>query len=90
MIIAKQQENTMKDIMEIVKQLSYKDSSKRIDAAETLGMIVDEKAVDALIPVLKDKDRFVRQEVAIALGKIGNPRRWNILLKLSKMKSMNP
>ena len=64
----------MKDIMELIKQLSHKDSSKRIDAAETLGMIVDEKTVDALIPVLKDKDRFVRQEVALALGKLGNPK----------------
>ena len=32
---------------------------------------MDEKAVDALIPVLEDKNRFVRQEVALALGRIG-------------------
>ena len=61
----------MKDITEIIKELSHKDSSKRIHAAETLGIMMDEEAVDALIPVLKDKDRFVRQEVALALGKIG-------------------
>ena len=64
----------MKDITEIIKELSHKDKIKRIDAAETLGMMMDEKAVDALIPILKDKDRFVRQEVALALGKIKNPK----------------
>lgn len=64
----------MKDIMEIIKDLTHKDSSKRRFAIETLGTMMDEKAVDALIPVLKDKDRFVRQEVALALGKIGNSK----------------
>ncbi|MFC2063036.1 HEAT repeat domain-containing protein [Chloroflexota bacterium] len=62
----------MKDITEIIKELSHKDSSKRINAAEILGMMTDEKAVDALIPVLEDKNRFVREAVALALGKIGN------------------
>ena len=31
----------------------------------------DEKAVDSLISVLKDNNRFVRQEAIWALGKIG-------------------
>ena len=39
-----------------------------------LGIIGDEKAVDALILVLKDKNRFVRQEAITALGKIGGER----------------
>ena len=39
-----------------------------------LGVIVDEKAVDSLITVLKDKNRFVRQEAIAALGKIGGER----------------
>ena len=39
-----------------------------------LGIIGDEKAVDALILVLKDRDRFVRQEAVTALGKIGGGR----------------
>ena len=39
-----------------------------------LGIIGDEKAVDALILVLKDKNRFVRQEAIAALGKIGGER----------------
>ena len=34
----------------------------------------DEKAVDSLIPVLKDHNRFVRQEAVRALGKIGGAR----------------
>jgi HEAT repeat protein len=34
----------------------------------------DEKAVDSLIAVLKDDNRFVRQEAVRALGKIGGAR----------------
>jgi HEAT repeat protein len=34
----------------------------------------DEKAVDSLIAVLKDDDRFVRQEAVSALGRIGGSR----------------
>ena len=64
----------MKDITEIIKDLTHKDSSKRRFAVETLSTMMDEKAVDSLIPILKDKDRFVRQEVALALGKIGNAK----------------
>jgi HEAT repeat protein len=39
-----------------------------------LGIMGDEKAVDDLILVLKDKNRFVRQEAIAALGKIGGKR----------------
>ncbi len=39
-----------------------------------LGIIGDEKVVDALILVLKDKNRLVRQEAIAALGKIGGAR----------------
>lgn len=34
----------------------------------------DEKAVDSLVALLKDNDRFVRQEAVYALGKIGGAR----------------
>ncbi len=34
----------------------------------------DEKAVDSLVAVLKDDNRFVRQEAVRALGKIGGAR----------------
>jgi HEAT repeat protein len=64
----------MKDIKEIIKDLNSKDSSIRQNAVLTLGMMKDESAVDALVLVLKDKNRFLRQEAITALGKIGGAR----------------
>ena len=64
----------MKDIAELTKQLGNKDSGIRRSAAELLGLTADETAIDALIPLLKDKDRFVRQEVVLALKKIGGSK----------------
>ncbi len=64
----------MKDIAELTKQLGEKDSGMRRSAAELLGATGDETVIDALIPVLKDKDRFVRQEAVLALKKIGGSR----------------
>ncbi|MDD4873918.1 MAG: HEAT repeat domain-containing protein [Dehalococcoidales bacterium] len=64
----------MKDIAELTKKLGDKDSSIRRSAVEVLGLMRDERAVDSLIPVLKDRNRFVRQEVILALGKIGGSR----------------
>ena len=64
----------MKDIEELTKQLGDKDSGMRRSAAELLGSTEDETVLDALIPVLKDKDRFVRQEAVLALRKIGGSR----------------
>ncbi len=64
----------MKDSEERIKDLTHKDSSVRRHAVEMLGLIGDEKAVDALILVLKDNNRFVRQEAIAALGKIGGAR----------------
>ncbi|MFC1995463.1 HEAT repeat domain-containing protein [Chloroflexota bacterium] len=64
----------MKDIAELTKQLGNIDSGMRRSAAELLGSTEDEAAIDALIPVLKDENRFVRQEVVLALKKIGGPR----------------
>jgi HEAT repeat protein len=64
----------MKDIAELTKQLGNKDSSIRRSAAELLGLTANETAVDALIPVFKDNNRFVRQEAVLALGKIGGSR----------------
>ncbi len=64
----------MKDIEKLTKQLRNKDSGVRRSAAELLGSTGDETVIDALIPVLKDKDRFVRQEVVLALKKIGGSR----------------
>ncbi len=67
-------ERKMKDIAELTKQLGNKDSGIRRSAAEVLGLTEDETVIDALIPVLKDKDRFVRQEVVLALKRIGGSR----------------
>ncbi|MEE8318751.1 MAG: HEAT repeat domain-containing protein [Dehalococcoidales bacterium] len=64
----------MKDIEKLTKQLGNKDSGIRRSAAELLGSTEDETVIDALIPVLKDKDRFVRQEAILALRKIGGSR----------------
>ena len=57
----------MKDIAELTKQLGNKDSGIRRSAAELLGLTADETVIDALIPVLKDENRFVRQEAVLAL-----------------------
>ena len=64
----------MKDIAELTKQLGNKDSGVRRSAAELLGSTADEAAIDALIPVLKDENRFVRQEAVLALKQIGGSR----------------
>ncbi|MFC1908034.1 HEAT repeat domain-containing protein [Chloroflexota bacterium] len=64
----------MKDITKLTKQLGNKDSGTRQSAAELLGSTEDERVIDALIPVLKDENRFVRQEAVLALKKIGGSR----------------
>ncbi len=64
----------MRDIAKLTKQLGSEDSSMRQSAAELLGGTADEIAIDALIPVLKDENRFVRHEVVLALEKIGGSR----------------
>ncbi len=64
----------MKDIAELAKQLGNRDSGIRRSAAELLGSTADEAAIDALIPVLKDENRFVRQDAVLALRKKGGSR----------------
>ena len=64
----------MKDIAELTKQLGNKDSSIRRNAVEMLGSTADDTVIDALIPLLKDENRFVRQEAVLALKKIGGSR----------------
>tara|TARA_B100000315_G_C14281358_1_gene453183 strand:- start:24 stop:326 length:303 start_codon:yes stop_codon:yes gene_type:complete len=64
----------MKDTEELIKDLKLKDSSLRRHAIEMLGIMGDETAIDALIPVLKDENRFVRQETVVALKNIGGSR----------------
>ncbi len=64
----------MKDIAELTEQLGNKDTGIRRSAAELLGLTADETVIDVLIPVLKDENRFVRQEAVLALKKIGGSR----------------
>ena len=64
----------MKDIAELTRRLGDKDSNIRRSAAEELGLMADERALDSLVSVLKDKNRFVRQEAILAIGKIGGSR----------------
>ena len=64
----------MKDIAELTGKLGDKDSNIRRSAAEELGLMADERALDSLVSVLKDKNRFVRQEAILAIGKIGGSR----------------
>ena len=64
----------MKDSEELIENLKHKDSSVRRHAVEMLGIIGDEEAVDALILVFQDQNKFVRQEAIAALGKIGGER----------------
>lgn len=46
----------------------------RIAAANALGKIGDQKAVDSLIMALEDQSTFVQEEAIIALGKLGHPK----------------
>ena len=64
----------MKDTEELIEDLKLKDSNLRRHAIEMLGIMGDETVIDALIPVLKDENRFVRQEAVLALKKIGGSR----------------
>ncbi len=64
----------MKDIAKLTEQLKDKDSGMRRSAIELLSATRDEAVIDALVSVLKDKDRFVRQEAVLALKNIGGPR----------------
>ena len=58
-----------------IKELEDKDSNVRKSAAEALGGIRSEKAVEPLINVLTaDKDSKVRESAVFALGQIGSEK----------------
>ncbi len=61
----------MKELTELIKALGHENPTIQQDAAESLGMSRDERATEPLIQNLKDKNKFVRKEVIMALGKIG-------------------
>ena len=79
----------MKDIAKLTKQLGEKDSGMRRSAVELLGSTADETVIDALIPALKDENRFVRQEVVLALKKIGGSRAAEQLTQALNTEKMN-
>ena len=55
----------------LVDALSSRDWIVRMHAAKALGRIGDPEAVSALMPLLQDKVKAVREEVAGALAAIG-------------------
>ena len=63
-----------------VRNLNHKDMhgkpvrSVRLHAAEALGKIGDERAVEPLIEALNDEDASVRRGAAVALGRLGAER----------------
>jgi HEAT repeat protein len=62
------------DVANLARLLDHKDPQVQYEAAEALGNLGDERAIDPLIAALK-RDEFsgVRWKAAIALGEIGNP-----------------
>jgi HEAT repeat protein len=69
----------------LIKTLE-KDEPTRVYAAEALGNMRDERAVDALIGALKDVRSRVRSKAAWALGEIGDMR---AIIPLTTMLSDN-
>lgn len=57
----------------LVEALGSRDALRRRQAAEALGVIRPEQAVQSLLKVLKDYDCSVRETAADALAKIGSP-----------------
>lgn len=62
------QENTAN----FIEQLNYMEASARAYAAYALGEIGNASAVESLVPLLNDEDKYVRLIVVGALGKIGD------------------
>lgn len=60
-------------VSEMIEALTDKEMILRLDAAQALGEIGDERAVPALTKALSDEAISVRKEAAFALGEIGEP-----------------
>jgi hypothetical protein len=60
------------DLAEIAKKLKSADPSIRFDGVEQLGRSRDGRVVGYLVPMLQDKDDFVRRQAAEVLGDLGN------------------
>lgn len=59
-------------IMHFRQHLTHSEASYRWGAAEALGRLGAEEAVDDLIPLLADPDWRVRLKAAWALGRLGD------------------
>ncbi len=66
--------------MGLVAQLASPDDGKRWQAVTALGESRDPAVVEYLIPVLKDKDVFVRMATARMLGALGAPQAVSALI----------
>ena len=63
------------ELGDLIDALKDSDADVRLKAAEALGKLADNRAVDPLIEVLRnDEDRDVRLKAAWALGEIGDAR----------------
>jgi hypothetical protein len=61
-------------IRDLINNLKSQDKDIRIAAAEALGIIRDERAVEPLINALQDSDVSVKKKAMESLRKIGTPR----------------
>ena len=76
-----QKMRTRQDVEGLIKVLKHKDEWVRGEAAESLGVIGDARAVDPLIQALKDKDDYVRRQSAESLGVLGDTQYLERLLR---------
>ena len=67
-----------------IKALKDDDKRMRSYAAESLGILGDERAVEPLIESLKDKDSWVRSCAARSLVKLGERRAVEALIEALK------
>lgn len=65
-----------------IAALTDSNAEARKAAAEILGSLRREEAVDALVPVLRDQDATVREAAATALGNIQNDKSGDALIEL--------
>jgi HEAT repeat protein len=65
-------QDTRKCPLEVIKMLKDPDELIRIEAAESIGAIGDQKALPSLWKVLHDRSPLVRSYVAAAIGELGN------------------
>ncbi len=67
----------------LVEALNNRNKNIRMYAAQVLGYIADERAIEPLIGALEDNHKFVRREASTALTRIGEPA-FEPVLKLLK------